>query len=170
MPITTKTSMSGFVASTPRLTRTETGEARLYMKVGQEHFTRQPDGSYTQDDTTFHDLAVYRRSAERAAARFAKGDKFIAEGHIRAYTVTGADGQATQAEEFVARRIGHDAAVTDYQVDRRPRQTRTQQAEVPARQTGPAGRETRTAQSGGFPAGLNALPPASAPTSAAIGM
>jgi single-stranded DNA-binding protein len=167
MPITTKTSMSGFVASTPRLTRTEAGEARLHMRVGQEHFTRQPDGSYTQDETTFHDLAVYRRSAERAAAIFAKGDKFIAEGHIRAHTTTHADGQTAEAEEFVARRIGHDAATTDYTVDRRPRQARTPQTEPPASQAAqPAPtRETRLGHPDSFPRLPN---PARA--AAAIGM
>ncbi|MDR3107930.1 MAG: single-stranded DNA-binding protein [Bifidobacteriaceae bacterium] len=121
MPIKTSTSMSGFVASTPTLSRTETGDARLYMKVGQEHFIRNPDGSFTQDETSFHDLVMFRRAAEKAAAQFAKGDRFVAEGYIHEYTVTDSDGMMEGREEFVARHIGHDTACTRYSVDRTPR-------------------------------------------------
>ncbi len=121
MLIKTSTSMSGFVASTPQLSRTETGDARMYMKVGQEHFTRNPDGSFTPDETSFHDLVMYRRSAEKAAGLFAKGDKFVAEGYIHAYTVTDDQGVTAEREEFVARHIGHDSATTRYAVDRTPR-------------------------------------------------
>jgi single-stranded DNA-binding protein len=90
------------------------------MKVGQEHFIRNPDGSFTQDETSFHDLVMFRRAAEKAAAQFAKGDRFVAEGYIHEYTVTDADGMMEGREEFVARHIGHDTAVTRYSVDRTP--------------------------------------------------
>ena len=122
MPIKTSTSMSGFVASTPQLTRTESGDARMYMKVGQEHYVRNEDGSFTQADTTFHDLVMFRRASERAAAQFTKGDKFVAEGYLHAYTITNQNGQMAEREEFVARRIGHDTAVTNYTVNRPQRQ------------------------------------------------
>ncbi|MDR2931346.1 MAG: single-stranded DNA-binding protein [Propionibacteriaceae bacterium] len=121
MPIKTSTSMSGFVASTPMLSRAESGDARCYMKVGQEHFIRNPDGSFTQDETSFHDLVMFRRAGEKAAAQFVKGDKFVAEGYIHQYTVTDQDGVIEDREEFVARHIGHDSAATRYSVDRTPR-------------------------------------------------
>jgi single-stranded DNA-binding protein len=136
MPIKTSTSMSGFVASTPQLTRTETGDARLYMKVGQEHFTRNEDGSFTQGETTFHDLVMFRRAAEKAAVAFTKGDKFVAEGYIHAYTMSDPDGQMFEREEFVARKIGHDNAVTNYTVNRPARQV-AQAPGVPMIQQGP---------------------------------
>jgi len=126
MPIKTSTSMSGFIASTPQLSRTEAGDARMYMKVGQEHFVRNEDGSFSQTDTTFHDLVMFRRASERAAAQFTKGDKFVAEGYLHAYTVTDAEGQRTEREEFVARKIGHDTAVTNYTVNRPGRQAAPQ--------------------------------------------
>ena len=134
MPIKTSTSMSGFVASVPQMSRAETGDARLYMKVGQEHFTRNPDGSFTQGETSFHDLVMFRRAAEKAAAHFTKGDKFVAEGYLHAYTMT-YDGQMYEREEFVARKIGHDTAVTNYTVNR-PQRPLAQQA-VPMIQQGP---------------------------------
>jgi single-stranded DNA-binding protein len=124
MPIKTSQSMAGFVASAPELSRPQGGEPRLWMRVGQEHFTRNQDGSFTRGESSFHDLVMFRKSAERAAAAFKKGDRFVADGHIHAYEQPGPDGVAFQREEFVARRIGHDLAVTNYQVDR----TRTMSA------------------------------------------
>lgn len=120
-------SLSGFIASEPQLTVTERGDARLYAKIGQEHYQRNPDGSFIQLETTFHDLVVYRRTAERAAATFAKGDKFVAEGYVHAYEYPNEYGQTITGEEFVAKKIGHDTARTAYTVDRirpdRPDQT-----------------------------------------------
>ena len=120
MAIQTQQSFSGFVASDPQLTRTETGDARLYMKVGKEHYRQEDDRSFTQLETTFHNLVAFKATAEQGHERLAKGDKFIAEGYVREYTHQ-RDGQAVEGEEFVARRLGHDMARTRYDVDRTPR-------------------------------------------------
>ena len=121
MAIHTQESLSGFIASEPHLSFTEKGDARLFVKIGQEHYRREPDGSFTQTETTFHDLVAFRTTAERAHQRFAKGDKFIAEGYVHHYDRTD-DGRAVKAEEFVTKKIGHDLARTRYTVDR-PRRT-----------------------------------------------
>lgn len=121
-------SLSGFIASNPQLGVTERGDARLYIKVGQEHYQRNPDGSFTQTETTFHDLVVYRRTAERAHAAFTKGDKFVAEGYVHPYEYPNEYGQTVTGEEFVAKKIGHDTARTTYTVDR----TRPDRREPPA--------------------------------------
>ena len=112
MPMKTSTSMSGFIATTPQLTQTDVGQARCHIRVGQEHYTRNMDGSFTQGENTFHDLVVFRKTAERAAAMLAKGDRFVAEGYLHTYQSPDADGLPTQREEFVARKIGHDMAHT----------------------------------------------------------
>lgn len=117
MAIHTQESVSGFIASDPQLTYTERGDARLYAKIGQEHYRKEPDGSFTQIDTTFHNLVMFHRSAERAAEQFAKGDNFVAEGYARPIEYE-KDGQDVQDEEFVARKIGHDLARTRYEVNR----------------------------------------------------
>ncbi|MBL5973237.1 single-stranded DNA-binding protein [Arthrobacter sp.] len=122
MAIHTQESLSGFIASEPHLSFTEKGDARLFVKIGQEHYRREPDGSFTQTETTFHDLVAFRKTAERAHQRFAKGDKFIAEGYVHQYDRTDDNGQPVKAEEFVAKKIGHDLARTRYTVDR-PRRT-----------------------------------------------
>ncbi len=91
------------------------------MRVGQEHWTRNPDGSFTQHEPSFHDLVVFGRTAERVAALFAKGDRFVAEGRVEDYDHIDPDGVVTQRERFTAKKIGHDTARTAYTVDRTPR-------------------------------------------------
>ncbi len=121
MPIHTQQSISGFIATEPRLTYTENGIARFYARFGQEHYRKEPDNTFTKLDPTFSNLVLYNASAERAYERFAKGDSFVAEGKINTYDYE-RDGQQVTGEEFVARKIGHDTARTRYQVDRTPRQ------------------------------------------------
>lgn len=142
MAIHTQQSISGFIASDPQLTYTERGDARFYAKIGQEHYRREPDGSFTQTETTFHDLVAFRKTAERVHERFAKGDSFVAEGYVRQYDRAEPDGQKIKAEEFVAKRIGHDTARTSYEVSRRPRlaATRDEPDTVPRREPATAGR------------------------------
>lgn len=125
MAIHTQESLSGFIASEPHLSFTERGDARLFVKIGQEHFRREDDGSFTQTETTFHDLVVFRKTAEHAQQRFAKGDKFVAEGYTHHYDRADDNGQTVNVEEFVAKKIGHDLARTRYIVERPHRATTT---------------------------------------------
>lgn len=131
MAIHTQESFTGFIASDPQLSHTGKGEARFYARVGQEHYRKEPDGSFTELETTFHDLVAYRATAERAHERFAKGDSFVAEGYTHPFEYE-RDGQTVQGEEFVAKKIGHDLARTNYDVDRSPRNARAAEQETPA--------------------------------------
>lgn len=133
-------SLSGFLASEPQLTYTRSGEARFYATAGQEHYERNPDGSFTQLDTTFHNLVIYRRTAELAIDRFVKGDKFIAEGYVNSYEHE-VNGQSVPGEEFIAKRIGHDCARHLYTVDR----TRRMQAADASKSVGREGGATSEA-------------------------
>ena len=119
-PIRTQQSISGFIASDPQLTETERGEARFYARYGQENFRREDDGTFTKLETSFHNLVMYRSTAQRAYERFEKGDSFVAEGYLHEYSYE-RDGQTLEGEEFVAKKIGHDNARTQYSVDRSPR-------------------------------------------------
>ena len=130
MALHTQESVSGFIASDPQLTYTERGDARFYAKIGQEHYRKEPDGSFTQTETTFHDLVAFKKTAERAHDRLAKGDKFVAEGYTREYDRTAPDGEVVKSEEFVAKKLGHDLARTSYEVDRTRRQPATTQEPV----------------------------------------
>src|SRR5690625_1026532 len=79
----TETSVSGFIAFAPQLSETAKGAARFYARFGQEHYRRDADGSFTELETTFHNMVMFGRSAQHAHDRFAKGDKFLAEGYTR---------------------------------------------------------------------------------------
>lgn len=130
MAIRTQESFSGFIASDPQLSYTTRGEARFYARVGQEHYRKEPDGTFTELDPTFHDLVAYRATAERAQERFAKGDSFVAEGYTHPYEYE-RDGESVQGEEFVAKKVGHDLARTNYEVTR-ARSQRSVEQEAPA--------------------------------------
>jgi len=117
MPLHTQQSLSGFIASDPQQSVTENGETRFYVRVGQPHFRREDNGSFTVLEPSFHDLVAYRATADRALTRFAKGDSFVAEGYVRNFEFE-RDGEIIPREEFVAKKIGHDLARTNYDVDR----------------------------------------------------
>lgn len=117
MAIKTSQAINGFISADPRLTYSESGQARFYARVGINHFEPQDDGSFRKLDPTYHDLIQFGKSAERSADRFVKGDDIIAQGYTREYTRE-VNGQERTDEQFVAKRIGHDPNVTDYTVDR----------------------------------------------------
>ena len=126
MAIRTQQSISGFIATDPQLTVTDRGEARFYARFGQENFHSEEDGSFTKLEPSFHNLVMYRATAERAFERFTKGDSFVAEGYAHEYSYE-RDGQSLSGEEFVAKKIGHDTARTRYEVDRSPRKAAPQE-------------------------------------------
>jgi len=117
MALHTQQSFSGFIASEPQRSVTEHGDTRFYARVGQPQFRREADGSFTPVEPSFHDLVAYRATAERALARFRKGDNFVAEGYVRTFRLE-RDGELIEREEFIAKKIGHDLARTEYEVDR----------------------------------------------------
>ena len=81
MALHTQQSLSGFIASEPQQSVTENGDTRFYVRIGQPHFRREEDGTFSELEPSFHDLVTYRATADRALARFAKGDSFVAEGY-----------------------------------------------------------------------------------------
>lgn len=82
-----------------------------------EHFRKQTDGSFTKLEPTFHNMVMFKSTAERAYDRFRVGDSFVASGYINEYKLD-RNGQVEAREEFVARRIGHDTVRTRYYVER----------------------------------------------------
>jgi single-strand DNA-binding protein len=127
----TQQSFSGFIASEPQQSVTQSGDTRFYVRVGQPHFRREESGGFTELEPTFHDLVAYRATAERAFMRFAKGDSFVAEGYVRTFQVE-LDGEVVAREEFVAKRMGHDLARTNYDVDRGRRSAAGAERDAPA--------------------------------------
>ena len=52
MTIHTQQSLSGFIASQPQLAFNAKGEARFWVRIGQEHFERNEDGTYASTTCT----------------------------------------------------------------------------------------------------------------------
>ncbi|WP_118395442.1 single-stranded DNA-binding protein [Aeromicrobium sp. A1-2] len=117
MTIPTQMSLHGFIATAPELTYGKSDVARFRARVGIEQWHKEYDGAFAKLDPQFCDMVLFKPSAERAYARFRVGDQFVASGYVHEYEFD-RDGTTIQHEEFVARRIGHDAARTRYDVDR----------------------------------------------------
>jgi single-strand DNA-binding protein len=151
MTLHTQQSLSGFIASEPQQSVTENGDTRFYVRVGQPHFRRE-DGGFTPLEPSFHDLVAYRTTAERALTRFTKGDSFVAEGYVRSFQVE-REGEIIEREEFVAKKIGHDLARTNYEVDRTRRSAQAEALNAPTDQK-TMGRMPRLAPAGSAALGL----------------
>ena len=117
MSIPTQMSLVGFIASAPELHFTKTGAECCRMRVGVEQWRREANGDFTKLDPTFHDMVAFESTARETYARFRKGDSFVASGYVHEYEVDGREGSVIK-EEFVARKIGHNANKTDYVVQR----------------------------------------------------
>jgi len=118
MTIPTQMSLQGFIATDPDLHFSENGVARFSARVGVRQFRQNPDGSTTQLELTFHDLVMFRKTAERAYEGFRKGDTFVATGHINENPYE-RHGRRIVHEEFVALHVGHDLVLTKYLVERK---------------------------------------------------
>ena len=133
MPIPTKPSISGFIRFDPELTFTKDNVARFSAAVGIKQSVQDAAGQWHDVEPYRTRLVMFGPSAERAFDQFKAGDNFIAEGHERTYTQT-VDGKDIERDQFRASRIGHDNNITNYAVDRTPRER------TPARDT--TGRDT----------------------------
>jgi single-stranded DNA-binding protein len=119
MSIPTQMSLVGFIASAPELHFTSEGKECCRVRVGVEQWRKEVDGEFTKLDPTFHDMVAFESTARETYARFRKGDSFVASGYVHEYEVERAGQPSVIKEEFVARKIGHNANRTAYEVQRR---------------------------------------------------
>ena len=117
MSIPTQTSLVGFLASAPELHVTAAGKEYARVRVGVEQWRKEVDGDFTKLDPPFHDLVAFESTARETYARFRPGDSFVASGYVHEYEVDNHGGSLIK-EEFVARKIGHNANKTIYVVQR----------------------------------------------------
>jgi single-strand DNA-binding protein len=117
MSIPTQISLVGFIASAPELHFTKAGDECCRIRVGVEQWRKEVDGSFTKLDPTFHDMVAFESTARETYGRFRKGDSFVASGYIHEYELDGRE-RSVIKEEFVARKIGHNANKTEYVVTR----------------------------------------------------
>ena len=119
MSIPTQMSLVGFVASAPELHFTKDGAECCRLRVGVEQWRKEVDGDFTKLEPTFHDMVAFESTARETYARFRKGDSFVASGYVHEYEIERPGERSVIKEEFVARKIGHNANKTAYEVQRR---------------------------------------------------
>lgn len=124
MSIPTKASLSGFIATTPHTSTTKSGVPRMFVRVGKPRYRREDDGTFTELEPSFHDLVAFGESVVRALSKLQKHDNFIAEGRVNHRTVE-RDGVPTEVVQFIASKIGPDAARTSFTMDRSQHDSRT---------------------------------------------
>ena len=136
MTIPIRQSLEGVFLTGLRPGTTRTGLPVLRARVRAHEWQRESETSTPGEPVTC-DLVVFHASTQRARTRFRPGDAFIAAGHVNVYDVT-RNGKTVQREEFVARRLGHDAARTRYKVTRTRRRLHQATAPVPVASSGRA--------------------------------
>ena len=119
MSIPTQMSLAGFIVSISELHTTGSGSPQVRARVGVEQWRHEANDTFTQLSPTYHDVVAYDHAASILSTRFRPGDFFIASGYIHEYEIDQPGGSLIK-EEFVARRIGHNANHTPYVVQRRP--------------------------------------------------
>lgn len=122
MTIPIRQSLEGVFLTGLRPGTTRSGIPVLRATVRAQRWRQEEDETFTAESVTC-DLVVFHEGTQRARTRFRPGDAFVASGHVNTYDVL-RDGETVQRHEFVARRIGHDAARTRYKVARTRRRLR----------------------------------------------
>ena len=112
-----KDGLYGVVASKPQFSHRDGGVPRLYFKARQDHYRQESDGSFTKTHATFHDVVAFKGAAIHGAEKLAKYDHFLAYGYLDVHPDKDT---GEEKARFVATRLGHDLARTDYNVDRAP--------------------------------------------------
>lgn len=118
MSIPTQMSLAGFIVSPPELHFTAAGKEHVQVRVGVESWRHEAGGRFTKLDPSYHDMVAFESTARETYERFRPGDHFVASGYVHEYEVDQPGGSVIK-EEFVARKIGHNANRTNYTVQRR---------------------------------------------------
>ena len=133
MTIPIRQSLEGVFLTGLRPGSTRSGIPVLRATVRAQQWRHEQDETFTAQEPVTCDLVVFHEGTQRARTRFRPGDAFVASGHVNTYDAQ-RDGKTVQCHEFVARRIGHDAARTRYKVTRTRRRTRpASPSGIPAR-------------------------------------
>jgi single-strand DNA-binding protein len=85
----------GFVGQDLRTDQTKNGQ-RVAIRVATHYYFRNESGAGI-DQTTWHNIVAWDKTADYAGRNFVKGSKIMVEGRIIQGTFTGKDGQPRSA-------------------------------------------------------------------------
>ena len=106
MSETERVTLVGNLTADPELRFTPSGLPVTSLRVAVTPRSRQEDGSWTQGETSFHTIVVWRDQATNTAETLTKGTQVIVVGRPKQRTWTDQDGTDHQVTEIDAEEIG----------------------------------------------------------------
>jgi single-strand DNA-binding protein len=104
--MTERVTLVGNLTADPELRFTPSGLQVANLRLAVTPRTRQEDGTWTQGETSFHTVTVWRDQAEHAAETLSKGARVIVVGRPKERSWTDADGTEHHVVEVDAEELG----------------------------------------------------------------
>jgi single-strand DNA-binding protein len=101
-----RVTLVGNLTADPELRFTPSGLPVANLRLAVTPRSRQEDGSWTQGETTFQTVTVWRDQATNAAESLGKGARVIVVGRPKQRTWTDQDGAEHQVSEVDAEELG----------------------------------------------------------------
>jgi single-strand DNA-binding protein len=106
MSETERVTLVGNLTADPELRFTPSGLQVANLRLAVTPRIRQQDGSWTQGETSFHTVTVWRDQAANAAESLTKGARVIVVGRPKERSWTDADGTQHHVVEVDAEELG----------------------------------------------------------------
>jgi single-strand DNA-binding protein len=106
MSETERITLVGNLTADPELRFTPSGLQVANLRIAVTPRTRQQDGTWTDGETTFHTVNVWRDQAEHAADSLGKGARVIVVGRPKERSWIDQDGVEHQVTEVDAEELG----------------------------------------------------------------
>jgi single-strand DNA-binding protein len=101
-----RVTLVGNLTTDPELRYTPSGLQVANLRLAITPRTRQQDGTWTQGETTFHTVTVWRDQASNAVDSLAKGARVLVVGRPKERTWTDQDGTEHHVTEVDAEELG----------------------------------------------------------------
>jgi single-strand DNA-binding protein len=101
-----RVTLVGNLTADPELRFTPSGLQVANLRLAVTPRTRQEDGSWSQGETSFHTVTVWRDQATNAVDSLTKGARVVVVGRPKERTWTDQDGTEHQAVEVDAEEVG----------------------------------------------------------------
>jgi len=106
MSETERVTLVGNLTADPELRFTPSGLQVANLRLAVTPRTRQDDGTWTQGETSFHTVTVWRDQASNAAETLRKGARVIVVGRPKERSWTDQDGAEHHVTEVDAEELG----------------------------------------------------------------
>jgi single-strand DNA-binding protein len=106
MPETERVTVVGNLTADPELRFTPSGLQVANLRIAVTPRTRQEDGTWSDGETSFHTVNVWRDQAEHATESLGKGARVLVVGRPKQRTWTDTDGTEHHVTEVDAEELG----------------------------------------------------------------